>query len=238
MVYDQRNTGASDGTPRYELDPDKQAQDVHDAVTFLLQQPSVDANRVGVFGYSYSALHAVRASALDRRIRAVVSMSSTLSGDWLLRFAGGDREAADRVVWEDRAARVAGSEPRYFPVVPTDEDGKENAVLPMAHAIEFFTRMRRTKSPEWGNKVTAQSQAMIRSCDVYPYLPLLAPTPLLILADQESLVTGLYQKAFETAGEPKQWGTYPGGHFDGLRGEGFEVVVQTSVGFFKKWLGN
>ena len=231
--------GSSDGTPRDELDPDKQAQDVHDAVTFLLQQPGVDANRVGVFGYSYSALHAVRAGALDRRIRAVVSLSSLLSGDWLLRLAGGDREAADRIVWEDRAARLAGrEEPRYFPMIPTDEDGKENAIFPMPNAIEFYGRMRRTKSPEWGNKVTVQSQAMIRSCDVHPYLPLLAPTPLLMLADQESLESGIYQKAFEIAVEPKQWGTYPGGHFDGLQGEGFEIVVQTSVGFFKKWLGN
>ena len=148
MVYDQRNLGASDGLPRDELDPDKQAQDVHDAVTFLLQQSGVDANRVGVFGYSYSGAHAIRAGALDRRIHAAASMSGLLSGDWLLRSGGGDREASDRIVWEYRAARVAGSEPRYFPIIPTDEEGRENAVLPMPYAVEFYARMRRTKSPE------------------------------------------------------------------------------------------
>jgi dienelactone hydrolase len=222
---------------RYELDPHQQAQDVHDAVTFLLQQPGVDDGRVGVFGYSYSAAHAMRAGALDRRIKAVVSLSSLLSGDWVLGIGGGDRAVVDRIVWDDRAARVAGHELRYFPVVPTDEDGKENAILPTADAIEFYTRMRRTKSPEWENKVTAQSQAMVRSYDVHAFLPLLAPTPLLMIVDEESLQFGLYQTAFEIAQEPKEWGTFPGGHFDGLQGRAFEIVVETSVDFLKRWLG-
>ena len=42
LVFDYRNYGSSDGTPRNHLDPHEQQQDVRNAITWLRAQPEVD----------------------------------------------------------------------------------------------------------------------------------------------------------------------------------------------------
>ena len=46
LIYDPRNTGTSDGMPRQEIDPIKQAEDYSDALTFLAGLPMVDPHRI------------------------------------------------------------------------------------------------------------------------------------------------------------------------------------------------
>ena len=47
IVFDNRNFGASDGEPRFEIDPWQQIRDYRDAVTFARTLPPVDADRMG-----------------------------------------------------------------------------------------------------------------------------------------------------------------------------------------------
>ena len=49
LVYDHRNFGDSDGTPRQELDPVLQYRDYRNAISYATTRPEVDANRVGVW---------------------------------------------------------------------------------------------------------------------------------------------------------------------------------------------
>ncbi len=48
LVFDHRNFGASDGTPRQELDGVAQARDYRHAVTFARTLAEVDRDRIGV----------------------------------------------------------------------------------------------------------------------------------------------------------------------------------------------
>src|SRR5262245_4854421 len=57
LVFDNRNFGASDGTPRQEIDPWRQVRDYRDAITFAETLPETDATRLGVWGSSYSGGH-------------------------------------------------------------------------------------------------------------------------------------------------------------------------------------
>src|SRR5262245_65070377 len=57
IVFDNRNFGASDGTPRQEIDPWRQVRDYRDAITFAETLPETDATRLGVWGSSYSGGH-------------------------------------------------------------------------------------------------------------------------------------------------------------------------------------
>jgi len=57
IVFDNRNFGASDGEPRQEIDPWQQVRDYRDAITFAGTLDSVDAERIGVWGSSYSGGH-------------------------------------------------------------------------------------------------------------------------------------------------------------------------------------
>ena len=48
LVFDNRNFGDSDGTPRQEIDPWAQARDYRHAITYATTLPETDASRIGI----------------------------------------------------------------------------------------------------------------------------------------------------------------------------------------------
>src|SRR4051794_15267674 len=73
VVYDNRGFGASDaapGKPRLEIDPWEQVRDYQHAVTYAQAREDVDAERIGVWGSSYSGAHSYVVGAIDRRVKA------------------------------------------------------------------------------------------------------------------------------------------------------------------------
>src|SRR5581483_653607 len=122
LVFDHRNFGASDGTPRQEIDPVAQVRDYRHAITWVSGLEEVDPLRIGVWGSSYSGGHVLVVAAVDRRVKAVVSQVPMVSGlsnaQSLIRadFFAGLRAAFD----EDRAARYRGAAPAMIPVVAED----------------------------------------------------------------------------------------------------------------------
>ena len=79
LVFDNRGFGASDvalGQPRCEIIPSVQIADIQDAITYAQSRAEVDAERVGVWGTSYSAGHALYVAAVDKRVKAVVAQVS------------------------------------------------------------------------------------------------------------------------------------------------------------------
>lgn len=68
VVYDHQNFGASDGTPRQELDPVLQYRDYKNAISYAVTRPDVDPDRVGIWGSSFSGGHVLTVAANDRRV--------------------------------------------------------------------------------------------------------------------------------------------------------------------------
>ena len=82
LVFDFRNLGASDGVPRQELNPWQQIEDYRHAITYAMTLSFVDADRIGVWGTSYSGGHVLAIAATDRRVKCVVAQVPTISGHW------------------------------------------------------------------------------------------------------------------------------------------------------------
>lgn len=80
LVFDYRNLGTSDGEDRQHLDPTAQISDYQSALTYLESRVDVDADRLGVWGISYSGGHALILAAVDERVRAIVSIVPSLTG--------------------------------------------------------------------------------------------------------------------------------------------------------------
>src|SRR5919206_3473751 len=49
LVFDNRNFGASDGEPRYEIDPWAQVRDYRHAITYAQTRPEIDREQIGVW---------------------------------------------------------------------------------------------------------------------------------------------------------------------------------------------
>jgi dipeptidyl aminopeptidase/acylaminoacyl peptidase len=108
LIFDYRGFGESGGDPT-EILPDRQVEDLVNAVTYLTTRDDVDAEAIGVFGSgSLGGSNAIALAGGDPRIRCAVSQVPIADGeDWLRRMR---RESE----WyeflaeldEDRRARV------------------------------------------------------------------------------------------------------------------------------------
>ena len=79
LAYDHRNLGASDGEPRQEINPGAQARDYRRAIDWLAGRPELDAERIGLWGSSYSGGEVIVVGACDERVRAVVATEDRLT---------------------------------------------------------------------------------------------------------------------------------------------------------------
>lgn len=224
LVFDNRGFGASDGTPRQEIDPWMQVRDYRHAITYLQGEPRVDRHRIGVWGTSYSGGHVLVLGAIDKRIRCVVSQVPLVSGfgnvQRLVRsdFFPGLRASLDA----DREARFAGKEPEMVPAVA--EDPLAPSAMPTPDSWQWFTETGRTRAPAWRNEVTLRSLEMLMEYEPGSYIDRIAPTPLLMVvaASDVLAVADLALAAYERALEPKRLVVLPGGHFGAYAGPDFE----------------
>ncbi len=239
LVYDHRNLGASDGEPRGEIDPWRQINDYRTAITYATTLPGVDAERIGVWGSSYSGGHVLVVAAIDRRVKCVVSqvplVSGIANGRRLIRA---DHFAGLRAAFDaDRLARFEGKEPAMIPVT-WEADPAEPCALPTTDTHDFFLGPMRERATTWRNEVTLRSVEMFLDYEPGAYLPLISPTPLLlVVAGQDHLTPAdLTLAAFEDAREPKKLVVLPCGHFEAYVDEGFAVGGAAERDWFAKHL--
>lgn len=233
LVFDNRCFGASDGTPRHEIDPWAQVRDYRHAITYVQTLPEVDRRRIGVWGSSYSGGHVLVLGAIDRRVRCVVSQVPLVSGYANFRaLVRSDLIAGLRQQFDaDRAARFQGKEPAMIPVVA--EDPMAACALPTPDSYQWFTETARTRAPAWRNEVTLRSVEMFTEYEPGVYLPWVSPTPLLIVAAARDHLTPAEQAiaAYERALQPKKLVILDGAHFDA-----YVAGFETSGGAARDWL--
>jgi fermentation-respiration switch protein FrsA (DUF1100 family) len=215
LLHDHRGFGSSGGEPRQDIDPWQQIHDWRRALAYLQTRPEVDADRIGLWGTSYSGGHALVLGATDRRLRAVVAQVPTISGhDQGLRRVPPERVAAveDAFNADDRA-QLGGEPPHYQALVA--EDPSVPAFYYASEAVEFYLRPI-PEDPGWENTATLRSARKSRMYEPGLFITRVSPTPLLlVVAGHDTLTpTDLALTAYELALQPKRLHLVPGGHFE------------------------
>ncbi|HWK28060.1 MAG TPA: alpha/beta hydrolase [Solirubrobacter sp.] len=238
LVFDNRNFGASDGEPRQEIDPWAQVRDYRTAITYAGTRSEVDANRIGIWGSSYSGGHVLVVAAIDRRVKCVVSQVPLVSGHANFRaLVRADFIAAFQAQFNaDREARFAGEAPAMVPVV--DADPLAPSALPTPDSYAWFTATHESRAPSWRNEVTLRSVELFTEYEPGTYLPWISPTPLLMCVAENDVLTQteIAIAGYETAREPKRLVILPGGHFDAYV-DGFDHAGPAAVDWFTRHLG-
>jgi uncharacterized protein len=238
VVYDNRCLGESDGQPRHDIDPTAQRRDYRCAITFAQQQKEIDPNRVGVWGTSYTGGAVLAVAALDRRVRAVVSQVPFVNG-WkniqqFLRLS--DVAGFMKMLDEDRARRMKG-EPSQYVQVAADKDD-EPCAFPGLRTYHYFHKyVKEVPNCTWQNKVTLRSLEYLLEYDVTGYMPLIAPTPLLMIVSHadSATPTDLALEMFQLARDPKELHVIKADHYASYL-EGFEGTSAAARDFFVKHL--
>jgi fermentation-respiration switch protein FrsA (DUF1100 family) len=228
LVFDHRNTGASDGTPRFDIDPVAQWRDYSHAITYGQTLPGIDPSRIGIWGTSYSGGQVLAVAALDRRVKCVVTQVPLISGfENILQLAPitalNDIRA---MINDDRKAQVGGAAPALVPICAADP--AEPHLFPGRRTYDYFhTHKAANPSMAWENKVTIQSVQYLLEFDVTPYIERIAPTPMLMIvaADDVSTPTDIALRAYHKALDPKKLFIIPGDHY----GSYLEAFDQTSA---------
>ncbi len=237
LVYDNRNFGASDGEPRQEIDPWAQVRDYRAAITYAVTRPEVDAERIGVWGSSYSGGHALVIGAIDRRVKCVVVQVPLVSGHANFRaLVRADFIPIFRAQFDsDREARFRGEPPVMVPVV--DEDPLAPSALPTPDSYKWFTETHELRAPSWRNEVTLRSVEMFTEYEPGTYLPWISPTPLLMCVAENDVLTTTDSAiaGYQQAREPKRLVILPGGHFDAYVA-GFDLASAAAVDWFSEHL--
>jgi len=205
--------GASEGTPRHELNPWQQVEDYRYAITFASMQPEIDAERIGIWGTSYSGGHVLVTAATDRRVKCVVAQVPTISGhlSGLRRVPMSAVGDLARAFGADRAARMAGGAPGMRPVFG---DPAGNPIYASLETREWFEEAAKL-APGWRNWVTLRTMELSRAYEPGAYIGHISPTPLLMIVGKRDFVTctDLELEAFNRALEPKKLVFIEGGHF-------------------------
>jgi fermentation-respiration switch protein FrsA (DUF1100 family) len=233
LVFDNRNFGDSDGTPRQEIEPWEQVRDYRTAITYATTLPETDANRIGIWGSSYSGGHVLVVAAIDRRVKAVVSQVPLISGYQNIRalvradFIDVFREQFDA----ERLSRFQGNEPTMVPVVA--EDPFAPSALPTPDSYQWFTETGASRAPNWKNEVTLRTVEALGEYNPGDYIDQISPTPLLMLPARNDVLTPsrFAIAAYEKALEPKKLEILPGGHFDAYV-KGFEASSNPALHWF------
>ncbi|WIX77530.1 alpha/beta hydrolase [Amycolatopsis carbonis] len=214
LVHDHRTFGASDGTPRQDVDPWRQIADWRRAITFLEARPEVDPERIGLWGTSYAGGHAIVLGATDRRLKAVVAQVPTISGvEQGLRRVPPDAVAAlEQAFAEDDRAVGRGEPPRRQTIVSADPAVPASYRAP--DAVAFY--LQDIPEGSWENQVTVRSTRAARMYEPGSWISRVSPTPLLLVValNDTITVTDLALTAYERALQPKGLELIPGGHFD------------------------
>ena len=235
LVFDYRGLGASDGTPRQDIDPQAQLADYRNAISTARALPEIDGGRIGVWGSSYSGAHALMLGALDQRVRAVVSQVPLIDGwESFGRLAGDDgRAALVAQLIAERERIYAGGAPAMIPVVSA---GGDFAALATPDSWEWFQMMAGI-APAWRNEVTLRSIERLLDYSPGRFIDRIAPTPLLLIAAaQDFLPLDIAERAFARAGEPKRMVVIDGGHFGPYEPPHFATASREACEWFVRHL--
>ena len=151
LVFDYRFFGDSEGEPRCQLFPLEMVEDYRNAISWISEHPSVDPERIGIWGTSYSGGLVAYVGAIDKRAKAVVAQVPSIIDPESRRVVDPEKwDALGGFLLQDRIARYSTGKINYMKVVAPEG---EPCILPGQENYDAFMEIVDI-APNWRNEVT------------------------------------------------------------------------------------
>jgi pimeloyl-ACP methyl ester carboxylesterase len=230
LAYDHRNFGISDGEPRQEINPWKQARGYRDAVSFMLSLPDVIPERVAIWGDSFAGMEALVVAALDPRITAVIAHVPSCGAELPQMEPTAENFKQLRDTFDHgniSATRETTTGP--LPVVSPDQLGTPSLVEPI-QAFRWFMEYGGRPGSGWQNRVTRVIPNTPVPFSPYLAAPFLKADLLMLVAPDDEMARAnpkVSRATFDLVTGVKRWVEIDGGHFGALYhpGERFDRAV-------------
>jgi fermentation-respiration switch protein FrsA (DUF1100 family) len=238
LAFDASHQGASGGMPRLLDDPMRRVADIYSAVDYLTSLGYVDANRIGALGICAGSGTTVKAASLERRIKAIATVSAVDVGaatrkGWDGKATKDEQFALLESVAKQRSAEAAGAAPAYVNYVP--KVGDKSAPRDLQEAADYYLTPR-GQHPNSPNKMLMTSLSALMSFTGFDRVDLLTQ-PLLIVAGSEAASLWHSQELQTKAAGPKELYVVDGAtHMDLYDGPGADTAMTKLAPFFKRTL--
>lgn len=238
LLYDHRNFGPSDGEPRQEFDPIAQCRDMQMAITFAETFDGFDADRISLWGTSFSGGHVLAVTGMDKRVKAVVSQAPWIAGVEIVSHILGAAAFAD---FQDgfnveRRRLLKGEKPSQTRVVRHPERHDQGFAIVDGHeGYDYMVNGPAGIPIGWMNSFTTRSLEHAFEFDVRSYATRIAPAPLMmILGEHDALIPAdLAHRFFEAVTGPKELVTIDAEHHSlYMPGKGFEDTMEAATRWF------
>lgn len=190
LGFDYRGFGESSGERRQHIDPWQQVSDYKNALTYVESRDDVDADKLGVFGISYSGGHVLILAATDPRIKAAVSVVPVVEGYDNMRRVHGEIAFAEleRSINADRRARATGGVEAVIPMSSANPP-TELSTWPFPRIQEVFAKLQQSgeaaRHEHWS---TLESTELLLNYSVFPFLSrILNERVMMIVAEGDNI---------------------------------------------------
>jgi dienelactone hydrolase len=237
FLFDYRSFGASAGMPRQVVDPFRHRDDWLAATRYARSLPSVDGDRLALWGTSFSGGHVVEAAARTDVAAAVVQVpfvDGLRTAASVVRTAGlGYLRDGLLAGVRDLARSATHQSPHYVPMA-----GRPGtfALLNTPDALASVERLVPDDEP-WKNRCAGRAGLLAMA-----YRPLtravdVAAPVLVVEASEDDIVPPASVEALVRRLDDVERVRYPVGHFDVYFGDLFEQVVDREGEFLERHLG-
>ncbi len=142
LVFDPSCQGESGGLPRDAENPAVRVEDIRCAVDFLVTQPFVDEEAIGLLGICAGGGYAVNAALIERRFKAVGTVVANDIGAAFRRMLpqAGAVEEMLAAVGRQRTAEARGAQQRRVAWLPSPEEAQAAGIADpsLFNAIDYY----------------------------------------------------------------------------------------------------
>lgn len=218
LAFDPSYNGYSGGEPRHISSPDLFVEDFSAAIDYVGTRPFVYRNQIGAIGMCGSGGFAISAAQVDRRIKAIATVSMydisrVQSKGFKDSFTEKDRNAILDAIAEQRYAEFEGNPPalteRGAPI------GFDDNTDPIGREFGEFYSTSRGYHPNSITQFTVTSSMSFMNFPLLTYIKSISPRPILFIIGEHAHSRYFSEDAYELAAEPKELYIVPNaGHVD------------------------
>ncbi|SEW36986.1 hypothetical protein SAMN04488122_2456 [Chitinophaga arvensicola] len=208
LAFDASYQGESGGEPRFLEDPAIRVEDFRAATDYLSIHTSVDPERIGVLGICAGGGFAIKAAETEHRLKAVATVSMVDLGQLRREGLAGVlkpqmQQRLDAVA--QQRTREANGEPiRYVNYVFNTPDEIPAGATGMYKEGYDYYRTPRGQHPNSQNKYVFTSLDKLMNFTALDHVEMIAPRPLLLIAGKNADSRYFSDKAYASAGGPKE----------------------------------
>jgi fermentation-respiration switch protein FrsA (DUF1100 family) len=184
LAFDASFQGESGGEPRQLENPYVRVEDVSAAVDYLTTLHFVDNGRIGALGVCAGGGYAANAAMVDRRIRALGTVSAVNYGAMFRNGWTGTENPGQAIPYIDmgsgqRTKEANGAETGYLPIVPMSRDEAHHPDF--AEAYDYY-RTPRAMQYTAPSTFTIRSLGQLVTYDAFNLVEHYLTQPLLVVA--------------------------------------------------------